>query len=68
MNTCCNSSLTSTAQVAEKPAINLLSTIKRWKTNIQNRHALARLDERLLRDCGITEADRQLEISKPFWR
>lgn len=46
----------------------IIMTLKRWSDNIYNRNALARLDERLLRDCGITEAQRQHEISKPFWR
>ncbi|AXH59660.1 DUF1127 domain-containing protein [Pseudomonas amygdali] len=51
---------------SKRPAI--MTTLKRWSDNIYNRNALARLDERLLRDCGITEAQRHHEISKPFWR
>jgi uncharacterized protein YjiS (DUF1127 family) len=30
--------------------------------------ALAQLDERFLRDLGITRYDAELESSKPFWR
>ncbi|MBD8089056.1 DUF1127 domain-containing protein [Pseudomonas fluorescens] len=69
MKSCCNGTLAmSTQGAAQSIRPSILSTLKRWYTNIHNRHALARLDERLLRDCGITESDRQLEISKPFWR
>lgn len=46
----------------------IVTTLRRWSTNVYNRRALASLDERMLRDCGISEAQRQHEISKPFWR
>lgn len=46
----------------------MLQTLKRWRANAYSRKTLAKLDERLLADCGITEAQRQLELSKPFWR
>lgn len=69
MKSCCNSTLTVSVQGAEKSARpSILKTIKRWHTNVQSRNALARLDERLLRDAGISEAQRQVELSKPFWR
>ncbi|MDT8925372.1 DUF1127 domain-containing protein [Pseudomonas taiwanensis] len=52
------------------PALSsrLLQTLNRWRYNVHNRRTLAQLDARLLRDCGISEADRQAELSKPFWR
>lgn len=34
----------------------------------RQRRALARLDERLLRDVGITPEEAQAEAAKPFWR
>lgn len=54
----------------EQPAsgFSMLQTLKRWRANAYSRKTLAKLDERLLADCGITEAQRQLELSKPFWR
>lgn len=33
----------------------------------RSRRALARLDERLLDDAGITEKQRQRELSRSFW-
>jgi uncharacterized protein YjiS (DUF1127 family) len=32
------------------------------------RRALARLDDRLLRDVGLTRAAFEAEVGKPFWR
>jgi uncharacterized protein YjiS (DUF1127 family) len=34
----------------------------------RQRVALARLDDRMLRDIGLTAADVEGETSKPFWR
>lgn len=34
----------------------------------RQRRALARLDDRLLKDIGITRCDVEQEISRPFWR
>ncbi len=39
-----------------------------WRERRRQRFALARLDDRMLRDIGLTYADREGEISKPFWR
>jgi uncharacterized protein YjiS (DUF1127 family) len=34
----------------------------------RQRVALARLDDRMLRDIGLTSADVEGEVSKPFWK
>ena len=34
----------------------------------RQRVALARLDHRMLRDIGLTAADVEGEVSKPFWK
>ena len=39
-----------------------------WRLNIHSRKQLAALDSRLLADAGISEAQRQMELAKPFWR
>jgi uncharacterized protein YjiS (DUF1127 family) len=39
-----------------------------WHERIRQRHALARLDDRILRDIGLSPADVEGEVSKPFWR
>ncbi|HEY4165064.1 MAG TPA: DUF1127 domain-containing protein [Dongiaceae bacterium] len=39
-----------------------------WQDRRRQRLALLRLDNRLLRDIGLSLADVEREISKPFWR
>lgn len=39
-----------------------------WLGLARERRHLARLDDRLLRDIGLTRADVAPEITKPFWR
>ena len=39
-----------------------------WQRNVRTRGQLARLDSRQLADTGISEAQRQAELAKPFWR
>ena len=35
---------------------------------VRQRRALARLDDRMLSDIGISRCDAEREIEKPFWR
>ena len=42
--------------------------IARWIERRRQRDALARLDDRALRDIGITRAEAARECEKPFWR
>jgi len=37
---------------------------RRWRS----RRHLAELDDRTLKDIGITRADAEYELNKPFWR
>jgi uncharacterized protein YjiS (DUF1127 family) len=39
-----------------------------WQERRRQRFTLARLDDRMLRDIGLTYSDVDNEISKPFWR
>lgn len=39
-----------------------------WMQRLQERRTLATLDDRLLADIGVSRADAELEMSKPFWR
>jgi uncharacterized protein YjiS (DUF1127 family) len=39
-----------------------------WVSITRERRALAELDDRLLRDIGITRYDAAHEVAKPFWR
>ncbi len=48
--------------------IRLLDLLLTWQTRAFERLRLARLDDRMLKDIGMTRADVMREISKPFWR
>jgi uncharacterized protein YjiS (DUF1127 family) len=39
-----------------------------WRERARMRHQLAMLDDRLLRDIGITRLQARSEAEKPFWR
>lgn len=39
-----------------------------WQTRVDQRAHLAGLDDRLLRDMGMTRDDARTEAGKPFWQ
>ena len=39
-----------------------------WQRHANERHALAHLDDRILRDLGLNRAEVAWESRKPFWR
>lgn len=39
-----------------------------WAERTQQRRALRRLDDHLLRDLGVTRTQVEAEAEKPFWR
>ncbi|MDH3703313.1 MAG: DUF1127 domain-containing protein [Alphaproteobacteria bacterium] len=39
-----------------------------WHRRATQRHALARLDDHLLKDIGLDRQSVAAEIAKPFWR
>ncbi len=45
-----------------------LDTLLEWRDRARERHALAQLDDRMLRDIGVSRADVYCEYRKPFWR
>jgi uncharacterized protein YjiS (DUF1127 family) len=46
----------------------LVDLLLDWQDRAGQRRALAWLDERMLRDVGLTRADVEAEYAKPFWR
>jgi uncharacterized protein YjiS (DUF1127 family) len=44
------------------------ATLREWRQRRIGRLELARFDERMLRDIGITRFEADYEINKPFWR
>jgi uncharacterized protein YjiS (DUF1127 family) len=43
-------------------------TLSLWLRRLRERAELARFTERDLRDIGLTRADVDYEVGKPFWR
>lgn len=43
-------------------------TLTSWEVRFHRRRELARLDERILRDIGLSRAEVMAEATKPFWR
>ena len=50
------------------PLRRWLRVLGAWIERSRQRHALADLDDRLLKDAGISRFDAVHEIAKPFWR
>jgi uncharacterized protein YjiS (DUF1127 family) len=48
--------------------VALARLISTWRQRSRQRQALAELDDRLLRDVGLSRADAARECAKPFWR
>lgn len=44
------------------------AVLAKWQTRATQRSHLATLDERLLRDMGLSQTQALEEIAKPFWR
>ena len=58
----------SAAAAIGRSIARLDATLRRWHQRSEQRRQLAGLSIRHLDDIGINEAERQAEISKPFWR
>lgn len=50
------------------PLARVLATLREWRRRIRDREQLARFDERMLQDIGLTRADAEFLGDKPFWR
>ena len=43
------------------------ATLATWSERLKQRAALAEMDERMLKDIGLSRAHAQVEADKPFW-
>lgn len=44
------------------------SVLRQWQARVETRRHVRMLDDRMLKDIGMTPADVNHEIAKPFWR
>jgi uncharacterized protein YjiS (DUF1127 family) len=49
-------------------AHSFYSTLRLWRRRLRERDQLGRLDDRMLKDIGITRAEALHLSDKPFWR
>jgi uncharacterized protein YjiS (DUF1127 family) len=47
--------------------LRAIELVLSWQEVARQRRSLLELDDRLLKDIGITRADAQREASRPFW-
>ena len=48
-------------------ASRIRETVAIWRRRYRTRRQFAEVEARILRDCGISEAQRFIEVNKPFW-
>ena len=46
----------------------VFATMREWRRRSRDRAELAMLDDRMLRDIGLTHSDAEFLANKPFWR
>ncbi len=47
---------------------NMIGLVFLWRARYWQRRSLSKLDDRLLKDVGLTRKDAAQETAKPFWR
>jgi uncharacterized protein YjiS (DUF1127 family) len=47
---------------------HLVGTMREWRRRVRERGELSALDDRMLKDIGLTRADAEFLSNKPFWR
>lgn len=83
MTTCTNQtvsripSVTLPARLGQQPSVlariaggiaSLSDSLLAWQARASQRRRLSELPDYLLSDIGVTRADAEREVSKPFWR
>ncbi|MGA8756244.1 MAG: DUF1127 domain-containing protein [Stellaceae bacterium] len=49
-------------------ATRMITRLGHWRRRSRDRAQLARLDDRMLADIGISRAEAEFLVNKPFWR
>lgn len=47
--------------------VSFRARLAMWRERMSSRKALKELDDRMLRDIGITARDARIESARPFW-
>ena len=47
---------------------HVVATLREWRRRSRERAELAALDDRTLKDIGLSRADAEFLSNKPFWR
>ena len=55
------------AHTLQRFATSVFATVLEWQERARQRYRLAELDDRMLKDIGLTRADVNREVEKPFW-
>jgi uncharacterized protein YjiS (DUF1127 family) len=56
------------AETAMRFLHRVIDILLEWNERARQRRQLARLDDRLLGDLGLSRVDAEQEARKPFWR
>ncbi len=56
------------ARLLARDSAALLALVVTWQDRVRQRHHLADLSDHTLADIGLSRADIQAELNKPFWR
>ena len=63
-----NTLISSAVRIDAKSGLGFARQMKIWTKRIKQRNELARLIPDMLKDIGISQAARDIEIHKPFWK
>jgi uncharacterized protein YjiS (DUF1127 family) len=55
-------------RVAGDRLVQAYEQVLSWLERVHQRRQLAQLSDHMLKDIGLTRADVEAELSKPFWR
>lgn len=56
------------ARLADRAALRSLVLVLDWRARAAERQVLRSLDDRMLHDVGLSRADVDRELRRPFWR
>ena len=56
------------ARLLARDALASLDVLIAWQDRVHQRHLLTQMSDRTLADIGLSRADIQAELDKPFWR